>query len=69
VFDDVAELVVDLAGDRLVDRDDGRTTVRWVSLFLGVVGLLLAIGVAASSGPWYGLAVGVVGLALVVYGA
>ncbi|MFC6765264.1 hypothetical protein [Natrinema soli] len=68
MLDAVAELLLDLGFDWFVDRDDDRTTAEQLCLFLGVVFALLAIALAALSGPSYGLATGIIAVALLVYG-
>ncbi|WP_459807190.1 hypothetical protein [Halopiger thermotolerans] len=63
------ELLLEAGFDALLERRDDRTGPQWAALFLGVVLLLGAVGVAASSGLWYGLTVAVFGIALAAYGA
>lgn len=62
------ELLLEAGFDVLIERRDDRTGPQWAALFLGVVLLLGAVAVGASSGLWYGLAVAVFGIALAAYG-
>ena len=64
----VFEILLEAVFDVLIDRRDDRTGPQWAALFLGFLLLLGAVGLAASSGLWYGLAVAVIGLALAAYG-
>ncbi|SER73889.1 hypothetical protein [Natrinema salaciae] len=69
MLDDLLLVPFELGVDWLIDRNDDRTPVQRICLFVGVVFVLLGIALAAVSGLWYGLAVGIVGLALLLYGA
>ncbi|WP_254763184.1 hypothetical protein [Natrinema marinum] len=68
MLEDITTVLVEGTFDWLIGRDEDRTGLEQCCLFVGIVGLLLAVAVAVAAGPWYGLAVGVVGGALFVYG-
>ncbi|AEH36351.1 hypothetical protein [Halopiger xanaduensis] len=62
------ELLLEAGFDAVLERRNDRTGPQWAALFLGVLLLLAALAVGASSGLWYGLTVAVFGIALVAYG-
>lgn len=69
MLDTVVELVLELGFDTLLDRNENRTFVQQLCLFVGVVFALFGIALWVVTGPLYGLAAGVVALALLLYGA
>jgi hypothetical protein len=69
MLDAVVELVLELGFDALLDRNENRTFLEQLCLFVGIVFVLIAIALWITSGPLYGLAAGVVALALLLYGA